>query len=169
MLLVTYYQWIFGGIAFVLFPLALLYLWIRNRSYSYSLRQSYSVETYLRSELRKKEDGLKIKDDELDSIFASLFQWVILTGDYRKTLIELSSAIESRTLKDAITNLETQYSNLIEMFESDRKKHMEKIRNSGDYSEQVEMVVHRIGEALIGMQTGKRAEEAPILNNNREN
>jgi hypothetical protein len=167
--LIIHWHWVTAGIAAVLLLLVILYLGIENYSKSHLLRQSNSVAVHLDFELKKTAENLKGKDDELDLIFISLFQWVKLTGDYRTMLKELSQAIKSDPLNKNINSLETQYSHLLELFETDRKKHMEKIKSSEDYAEQVKIVVDEIGKVLTGMQAGIKAEETPILNENRKN
>jgi hypothetical protein len=169
MLLLIHWNWLIAEIGIVITLVAFILLGIRNYANLTLLRESSFAAEYLGSELKKKEKELEVKEDELEHLFIHLLQWRNITSDYRRILHELRSIAETGPLKETVANLEAQYARLFEQLENNRVQFMEKIRASPDYEEQVKVVMDEIGKALMGMKVGMKADETPLLNDNREN
>lgn len=153
---------------YVLFPalifilVAFIHILIKNLGH-------VQIIKYYESSLPFLEDKLKVKDDELDLLFIQLLQWRELSEEYRQLFKGFLTAIGNEAMFEILENLEAKFEHLYDITETDRKKYMSQLRQKSGYTDEFNKAVSHVVEKLVGMNTGMKAEETPVLNSNRDN
>lgn len=154
--------------SYVLFPAlvlilgAFIFILIKNLGHVQIIKYyEYSLPSF--------ENKLKIKEDEIDLLFVQLLQWRELSEEYRQLLNGVLTPIGNKPLLDILEKLQEQFKHLYEITETDRKKYMSQLREKSDYTDEFNKVLSHMVNKMVGMDTGMKAEETPVLNSNRDN
>jgi len=141
------------------FLLTITYVLFLKRRHRYERRHFGAVI----EDLRKKEE------EEKELLFTQLLQWREFAEEYKTIVVGLLPSIENSTLAGVVAELEDRFEHLYQVTEKDRKKFMSELSKKDDYSEEYKKVFNHLFNKLTGMDTGQKAADTPLLNDNRDN